>query len=148
MSPSPKLRHQRIVENVYRLLDVFVRQHRLGEVHIAPLDVHLPTQDVVQPDVIFVAESNRNILQDWIRGVPDLLVEVISSDRVERDRIIKRRIYAQNGVKEYWIVEEPGVEVLTLDGAEYAPFGYFQGQDRLTSPLLPGLEIPVQRIFE
>lgn len=143
ISPSPKLRHQRAVETLYRLLHAFCQGRRAGEVHVAPLDVHLPSGDVIQPDVIFVSESNRAILKDWIRGVPDLLIEVISPESAERDRIVKRRLYEQNGVREYWLAdpEAPAVEVLVLSATVYAPHGYFEEGDRVTSAVLPGLSL-------
>ena len=147
MSPSPKDRHQRVLFNLALELRLFVKANRLGEVWIAPFDVHLPTGDVVQPDIIFVAEGNSRIVQGWIRGVPDLLVEVVSPESQERDRVVKRDRYARNGVKEYWIVDEKGVEVLALSGDQYLSHGYFEAGDRVTSLILKGLSLPVQAIF-
>ncbi len=72
MSPPPFGRHQEIVTNfVYALVD-FVRPLRLGKVYSAPCDVHLPSGDIVQPDVVFVATQNLRIVADWIRGAPEL----------------------------------------------------------------------------
>ena len=150
MSPSPKDRHQRIVGRLFRILAEFVETCSLGEVRIAPLDVHLPTGDVVQPDIIFVQGNHSSILQDWIRGVPDLLVEVLSPENPERDRIIKRDLYAANGVREYWIVDDTtrSVEVRSNSGGSYPDPAYFEEADELVSPLLPGLSLAVRRIFE
>lgn len=149
MSPSPRYRHQRIVQNLYRILDPWVRSQSLGEVCLAPLDVHLPSGDVVEPDLIFVAASNRGIVRDWIRGVPDLLIEVISPEGADRDRIVKRERYAQNGVREYWIVDDTtrSVEVLRLDGNRYEPRGYFQSGEQIESPTFPGLALSVLDVF-
>ena len=150
MSPSPRERHQRIVLNLGAALRNFVRARRLGRVYVAPFDVHLPSGDVVQPDVVFVSEANLGIVSDWVRGAPDLLVEVISPEHPERDRIIKRDLYARNGVREYWIVDGAGlsVEVLALSGDRYAPAGYFEADDSLTSPLLPDVALPIRELFE
>jgi Uma2 family endonuclease len=144
-SPSPKLRHQLIVQNLNLELAGFVRSKGLGILCVSPLDVHLPSGDIVQPDLIFVAESNRGILRDWIRGVPDLLIEVVSPDRPERDRIVKRDLYARNGVPEYWIVEEAShsVDVLVLRDGRYETGGYFEDGDTLTSAGLFGLKLPI-----
>ncbi|MBI4564929.1 MAG: Uma2 family endonuclease [Planctomycetes bacterium] len=150
MSPSPRRRHQDAAINLSGILRDFVRSKRLGKVYAAPFDVHLPSGDVVQPDVIYVSNANRSILQDWIRGTPDLLIEILSPDSIERDRMVKRDLYARNGVKEYWIVdpESQTVEVLALAQATYAPAGYFERNDAVTSPLLSGLELPLRQIFE
>jgi len=150
MSPSPKFIHQRTVSNLHVGLRQFVDARRLGVVVDAPMDVHLPGGEIVQPDVIFVASEHRAIVQDWIRGVPDLVIEVISPESIERDRIVKREIYARSGVREYWIVDsaERTVEVLRLSGSNYEPFGYFREPGSVTSSILVGLALPVHSIFE
>lgn len=149
MSPSPKTRHQRIIANTYRALFRAVEQNELGRVLLSPLDVHLPSGDVVQPDVVVVLKMNEHIVKDWIRGVPDLLVEVISPDSPERDRFTKRNLYARNGVKEYWLVDDEtrSVEVLALAGTVYAPSGYFLEADTVNSPLIAGPALPVREVF-
>jgi Uma2 family endonuclease len=149
MSPSPKIRHQRVVSNLHLALRQFAEAKKLGMVLDSPMDVHLPSGDVVQPDVIFVAEARRAILVDWIRGAPDLLVEVISPESSERDRIVKRHLYEQNGVREYWLVdpEARSVEVLKISGSRFNPAGYFEVSDRVTSPVLPGFSLSVSEVF-
>ncbi|MCZ6792971.1 MAG: Uma2 family endonuclease, partial [Planctomycetota bacterium] len=90
VTPSPTCRHQRIVGNVSRALDEHVRARSLGEVYFAPHDVAGGKDDVEQPDVLFVSSGRTEIFQDRVRGVPDLLVEVVSDSGAERDRIVKR----------------------------------------------------------
>lgn len=150
MSPSPRERHQAVVGNLFALLRAFIRERRLGRIYTARFDVHLPSGDVVEPDLIFVATEHGSILQDWIRGVPDLLVEVVSPDSAERDRIVKRHLYERNGVREYWLVEpaERAVEVLEFSGGRFVSRGYFEEADRVTSGVLAGLFLPVRAIFE
>src|SRR5262245_60236516 len=131
VSPSPTLRHQIIVQNLFRLLFAFLESKRLGRIFVALLDVVLPSGVVLQPDLLFVAAANAAILKDRIRGVPDLVIEVISPEGAERDRIVKRDIYARNGVRVYWIVDDAtkSVEVFELEGGRYAARGYFlEGQ--------------------
>lgn len=149
LSPSPKIRHQRVVSNLHLALRQFVQAKKLGEVPVAPLDVHLPSGDVVQPDVIFVSKAHRGIMVDGIRGVPDLLVEVLSPENSERDRIVKRPLYEQNGVREYWLAdpEARSVEVLKFSGSHYVPEGYFEAEDRVTSSVLPGLSLAVSDVL-
>jgi len=150
MTPSPKSLHQIVARNLIVQLDGFVRAHGSGQVFVAPMDVHLPSGDVVEPDVIFISTGNSGIVQDWIRGVPDLLVEILSPEGIERDRLIKRDLYARNGVKEYWLVdpETRTVEVLTLGSSgRYEPAGYFEERDAVSSPLLAGLSLQVSALF-
>ncbi len=149
MSPYTKDVHQRVVGNVYAALRGFVQARRLGHVRVAPLDVHLPSGDIVQPDLIFISNANSGILKDWIRGTPDLLVEVLSPEGIDRDRFTKRDLYARNGVPEYWIVDPDArdLEVLSLAGDHYAPHGYFQESDVVTSRAIPELSLPLREVF-
>ncbi len=149
MSPAPKTRHQKTVGELFFALQSYVRSTASGEVFVAPFDVHLPTGDIVEPDIVFVAKPNLGIIQDWIRGAPDLLVEVLSPTSIERDRIIKHRLYAQNGVREYWIVdpEARAIEVFSLAGTLYEPNGYVQADEVMESPLLPDLKFRVADLF-
>jgi Uma2 family endonuclease len=148
-SPSPKFRHQRIVSNLHFALRTFVEKHSLGIIVDSPMDVYLPTGEIFQPDVIFVATANQGIVKDWIRGVPDLAIEVISPESRERDRIVKRACYEANGVGEYWLVDDEtsSIEVLTLSGDRFAPHGYFEESDTVTSGLLAGLTLPAKDIL-
>jgi Uma2 family endonuclease len=151
MTPSPKSLHQIVTGNIYMGLRVFVDPRGLGRVLAAPMDVHLPTGDIVEPDVIFVSSGRSSILQDWVRGAPDLLIEVISPEGVERDRLVKRDLYARNGVQEYWLVDPSSrsVEVLKLGpSGSYDPAGYFEERDTLSSPVLAGLALPVAPLFK
>lgn len=149
MSPSLKPRHQRIIGNIFVAVRAFVEERDLGRVFISPLDVHLPTGNVVQPDLFVVLKANEHIVRDWVRGVPDLVVEVLSPENPERDRLVKRDLYAANGVKEYWMADGdvPAIEVLRLSGNRYEPHGYFEAGDTLSSALLPGLMLALEPIF-
>lgn len=149
MSPSPKTPHQWVVMNLATTLAQFVHPRKLGRVFSAPYDVHLPSGDVVEPDVLYIAQSNLTIVKDWVRGVPDLVVEVLSPDGIARDRLVKRDLYARNGVREYWIVdtEERTIEVFTLHRDEYEPWGYFGANDVLESSLLADFSLPLAEVF-
>jgi Uma2 family endonuclease len=115
MSPTPTPSHQTIVLKFVRALDDFVSGQKAGTVFVSPLDVVLSQHRVVQPDLFFILEANSKIIQDRIRGVPDLVVEVISQTW-KRDRIEKKALYEQFGVSEYWIVdpESRAIEVFAL----------------------------------
>ena len=83
-----------------------------------------------------------------VEGVPDIVVEILSSDR-NHDLVFKRRIYAETGVPEYWIFDPVNDTVLPLelrDGA-YAERTALTAADTLATPLLPGLSIPLADIF-
>lgn len=150
MAPSPRPLHQIVSARLMRALDRATRGPESGLLLHAPMDVHLPGGDIVQPDLLYIAPGNLSIVRDWIRGVPDLLIEIVSSGHAERDRIVKRGLYARNGVPEYWIVdpEEQTIEVLRLSRSAYVPAGYFGVGSTLVSAVLPALSLPVAEVFQ
>lgn len=151
MSPSPSRFHQDAIQRLNEPLLKHVKQNNLGVVYFAPLDVVLSDYDVVQPDILFVSNLRRDILKDKnIQGAPDLAVEIISPGSRERDRLIKKGLYARYGVQEYWLVdlEKKAIEVLSLKKGAYQLVAIFSAEDTLSTPLFPTLALPVGSVFE
>ena len=149
MSPAPSFDHQEIVLRIARWVQDWVSARKLGKVITAPIDMVLSPHRAMQPDVAFIAQSRLNIIDRAIRGPVDLAVEVISLGNRNRDRIEKRDLYEQYGVKEYWIVdpEAQTVEVLHLENARYRLLVRATLGQSFTSKLLPGLELSVNAIL-
>src|SRR5262245_13567220 len=118
VADAPTTSHQRVVLDLALALAPFVRDRRLGELLIAPVDVILDVERalVVQPDLLFVAESRRHTLTDCMNGAPDLVVEVLSPH--PRIGQLPERVgwFAEYGVRECWLVDLPAksIAVLTL----------------------------------
>ncbi len=113
MPPSPSVTHQKLLSNLHTDINVFVRQHNLGLCLFSPVDVYLGNNNVVQPDIVFITTENFSIIQnDKIKGVPDLIVEVLSGDR-KQDLERKKDLYEAFGIKEYFIVDQETKEVIT-----------------------------------
>lgn len=150
MSPSPGFRHQNTVANLMRLLTAFVHSRRLGKALCAPFDCILSDEDVVQPDVLFVATANLGRIRDRLFGPPDLAVEILSPFNAERDRIVKRDLYLKFAVPEYWIVDPDSktIEVRSLRSGKWHLHAIFGTDDELTSPILPDLRLSVREAFE
>src|SRR5579863_4527081 len=150
VSPTPKLLHQDIVLRLAVAFCRYLEEHPIGRVFASPLDVIFTELDVLEPDLIFVLEEHRHILQDWIRGTPDLVIEVLSPSSVWRDRGPKLRAYARFGVPEYWIADPDAraIELYRLGKEEYESPRIFLEQETLTSPVIPGFILPVGKVFE
>jgi Uma2 family endonuclease len=148
MSPSPRPGHQKLVLRIARLLEDFVQAKQLGEVYVSPLDVVFSPRRVAQPDVIFVAQANRKIIQDRIRGAPDLLVEVVSEGTWRRDRIEKKALYEQFRVAEYWIVDPEArtIEVFALTQGAYQLHARGEGAEAVNSRVLPRFSLAFSQI--
>ena len=149
MTPAPNRIHQKIVRRLARAFEDAIED--LSEVYLAPLDVVFAEATALQPDLIFVDEENREILQDQIRGVPDLVAEVLSPSTVKMDRGIKMETYARHGVPEYWIVD-PGaqsIEIYRIDrvAGRYRHEGAHGAGSPATTPLLPALSVDPADLF-
>jgi Uma2 family endonuclease len=105
VAPSPTVRHQVIALFLWRHLQRSTKNTR-GWVCAAPADVILAEHSVVQPDIYYVAADRKDMpLDGRMKGAPDLIVEVLSPGTAVRDRHVKLNLYAQAGVREYWLVD-------------------------------------------
>ena len=57
MVPGPNTAHQTVTGNLYWHLRSFVQESGLGKVFVAPFDVILSPHNVVQPDILFIADE-------------------------------------------------------------------------------------------
>lgn len=150
MSPSPNRYHQVICRNLLVLLSKYLDDHPVGEVFQAPSDVYLTQFDVYQPDLFFVSNANASILtEQGAAGAPDLVIEILSAGTARFDREIKRRVYAQTGVKELWLVDPDlkQVHVCHLNKAsEASPTSYGMGITFISAHF-PDLVLSVEQIF-
>jgi Uma2 family endonuclease len=155
VSPAPSLPHQDLVTELAGWLRPFAKRNGLGRVLVAPTDVLLSKHDVVQPDLLFISkekEKARTASGKRIEGAPDLAIEVLSESTRRLDEEIKLDLYDHAGVLEYWMFNSARKTVrvyrrkngrLDLAAELSAAAG-----DILTTPLLPGLEIPLVEVFE
>ena len=106
-------------------------------------------QRAPEPDIVIILNQRRRIVSRVrVEAPPDIVVEILSSDR-SRDLIRKRQIYAEAGILEYWLMDPRNDTVTQLelrDGA-YVERAVLGVDDILTTPLLPGLAIPLAGIF-
>jgi Uma2 family endonuclease len=87
---------------------------------------------------------------DVIRDVPQIVIEMVSADRRDRrrDYETKRGEYSRIGVLEHWIIDRFTRQATVVRfGEEGETETIFLESDLLTTPLLPGLEIPLARLF-
>lgn len=102
--PGASVSHQELVGRLYLLLHGTVREGDAGFVYLAPVDVILDVDTVLQPDLLVISKERREIIGDRVRGAPDLVIEIASPTTQERDLTTKRLLYARYGVAEYWFV--------------------------------------------
>ena len=150
MSPAPSFYHQEIVLRFSHDLYNWVFSRKLGKVVNGPIDMVLSPHRVMQPDVVYIARERLEIIAKTINGPVDLTAEVISLGDRNRDRIEKRDLYEQYGIKEYWLIdpEAKTVEVLHLENGRYQLFRRATPGATAASKLLPGFEIEVTSLLQ
>ncbi len=106
VSPSPRWVHQHAVGGFWRIIDDYVKLHRIGDALFSPADLDLRSGQVLQPDIFVVDRVDGRRAREWTEvGIPRLVVEVLSPTHPEFDRVKKRRRYQKSGVSTYWIVD-------------------------------------------
>ena len=138
--------HQLLVMRIWRILDDLAEAVG-GEALAAPMDVHLADHTVAQPDVLYVSPERQEILQTWIEGAPDLVVEVLSPSTARMDRLLKLNRYAEGGVREYWLVDPAArtIEFYVNDGERFVV--HAQDGGSWTSPAVPGIELDIDGLW-
>jgi Uma2 family endonuclease len=106
VTPAPSTVHQTISKRVQHQLYTQIELAGLGVVFDAPVDVQLTEHDIVQPDlVVILADRTRMITPTKVNGVPDLIIEILSSSNAAHDTTLKKQLYERTGVVEYWIAD-------------------------------------------
>ena len=169
MAPAPNPTHGRVIGRLYNFIDNYFDANDSGYVFGDNTDVYFPDGTLLKPDLSVVTEKNSAII-DWlrgIRGVPDMVVEVLSKSTKKKDLTIKKDIYEAQGVREYWIVD-PYMKAISVyllqDGKYFLDDEYIlfdePDLDLLTEEekadvkhevpvsILGGLKIPLKYIFK
>ena len=148
--PTPLVNHQRVLGNLMLKVASFVWERNLGCVYPRPTDVVLSDTTVVEPDILYVSSQRSHIITlENIQGAPDLVVEIFDPPTAERDRTVKLDLYAQYGVKEYWIVDpdDKTITVLLRGESHFEVSGIYGEGQTMRSPTLAGLSVALDAIF-
>jgi Uma2 family endonuclease len=149
---TPPTCHQRVLGNCHGWVRSYLEQAPIGVLFFAPLDVVLSEITVVVPDLLFLSNARMDRLTPAnVQGAPDLVVEVLSESTRRTDAIYKRKLYDRVDVLEYWIVD-PEVDTVRIYRKAGNRFDRpielsSEAGDTLTTPLLPGFDAPLAKLF-
>jgi len=105
VTPSPTYRHQRAVTLLYERLKPALASEPDYVLFPVPGDIVLGANSVVEPDLFLIPRPASPDIHWREVSLPLLAIEVLSRSTAARDRGIKRRLYQEAGVAEYWIVD-------------------------------------------
>src|SRR5437667_8432355 len=134
----PTDKHQAIWEFLLWALRSFI-QPRGGKVRFAPLRLRIRPGKFREPDLLLLLSASDTRRQNRFWEGADLVVEVVSEDKPERDLVDKRLDYAEGNVPEYWIVNPltETISVLRLRGQVYEDAGVYRRGQSAQSVLGP-----------
>ena len=148
--PPATVEHQLIIDYLVGMINAFVRSLQpMPGLAFTTIGLALSERYAPTPDIVYLRTKNLHLIRrGMVEGPPDLVVETLSSDR-NRDLVMKRAIYAEAGIPEYWLVDPVNdtITILELSGAEYAERAVLSRGDTLTTATIPGFEIELDQIF-
>ncbi|MGI9252555.1 MAG: Uma2 family endonuclease [Thermomicrobiales bacterium] len=151
VTPAPGTSHQLAIGRLHVVLYGSIAEGGRGVVLLAPCDVVLDDETVVQPDLLAVLNDRAGIIGEaGITGAPSLVVEIISPTSRRTDMVVKRGRYARAGIPEYWLVDpealvlvrhhEPGDD-------DYRQATVFGRAETMESATIAGLSVDLSTIF-
>jgi len=149
---SPNTPHQRVSMKLVLRLSKYIEENQLGELFHAPYDVYFDEYNAgIQPDLLFVSHERSFVIKEnnGVVGAPDLVIEILSKGTTIRDRGIKKDIYEQFAVREYWIVDPQhrSIEVYLMENNRYRLFSFAEEEGAVKSSVLDGLELEMTGVF-
>jgi len=147
--PSPFDRHQKILGNLHFEFRLYLRENDLGEVRFAPLDVKFDKENIFQPDLLFISNERKDIIQNHIIGAPDLVVEIVSKSTKKVDEQQKKEIYGKYDVLEYWIINpaENYIQVFNNKNDQLKLTKKITKEGEIPSKVLPKLSLDLKAVL-
>ena len=156
---APSRRHQRISWQLTLSIGNQMRCYRC-QAFAAPFDVRLADKrrsewanreimTVVQPDICIICDEAKLDDKGCV-GAPDLAIEILSPGNSIKEMKIKKLLYEENGVREYWIIDPEHAAAFQFHLTEadvYSPATIYVSDDTLTSVIFPDLTIPLAEVF-
>lgn len=149
---APLYPHQKAVKEVFGEFISWFRDKKC-EPLVAPFDITLHKSEknicVVQPDILVICDRDKIDENGRYKGVPSLVVEVLSDSTSLKDNTIKLELYATAGIQEYWLVNTKAREIYiyVFENKDLSHMRSFSGDDRAESQYFKGLGVDLKRVF-
>lgn len=111
---APARIHQTILSELHLTIGAYLKSKGGScRVYPAPFAVKLKSgrQTIVEPDISVVCDHSK-LTAHGCTGAPDWIIEIVSPSTSSHDYILKLNLYADAGVREYWIVDPRSERIL------------------------------------
>ena len=151
---SPSYKHQHVIHEVHGVFYNWFKGKQCVPL-TAPFDVtFFKAEDnicVVQPDIIVMCDREKIDKKGKYKGIPTLVIEVLSSSTRSKDMLKKLDLYKQCGVREYWIIDPQNEQILvySLENNDITDSkAYRKGADMyVLSDYFNGLQVSLDDLF-
>lgn len=148
--PPPTYDHQNLIDYLVRMINNFLdtTDPLLGTI-VSGIGVILSETRAPTPDAVFLRSEKASLIHgSFVEGVPDLVIEVLSTDRA-RDLVLKRSWYHEAGISEYWIIDpvNDSIEALEWSEAGYFSRAVLGRADVIATAMIPGFELQLNALF-
>jgi Uma2 family endonuclease len=108
MMSHSRLVRARAIANILTDLHVYAKENKIGKVFQRTAVFLDNGSTILVPDILFVTKERSDIIQDnGINGSPDFIAEIFTGSPINFEKLMmkKKDIYAEVGVKEFWIAD-------------------------------------------
>lgn len=149
---SPLYPHQKAVKEIFGEFISWFRDKKC-EPLASPFDVTLFKSEknicVVQPDILVMCDREKIDEKGRYKGVPSLVVEVLSEATINKDNTTKLQLYMTTGIQEYWLVNTKAREIYiyVFENKGFSRMLSFGEGKRAESQCFRGLNVDLERVF-
>ena len=104
---APSRKHQAILMELAGTIRNYIKA-KAGSCHVYPAQFAVKLMEdrntIVEPDISVICDSSK-LTERGCTGAPDWIIEIVSPGNPGNDYVLKLNLYADAGVREYWIVD-------------------------------------------
>lgn len=146
---APSRIHQNVLMELAATIRDYIRlKNSSCKVYPAPFAVKLfnDRTTIVEPDISVICDLNK-LTAKGCSGAPDWIIEIVSPDNPRHDFIFKLNLYANAGVREYWIVD-PRNEIVLVYHLEQKDLSVktYTFQDKINVNIYEDFTIDFQKL--
>jgi Uma2 family endonuclease len=141
MASPDNLEHNDINFWLYGIIFDYLEERMiLGKLQGSKVAFRLGPMGGPEPDIGYIQPGRLHVLREtYVDGPPDLAVEIVSPDSIERDYEKKRDQYEKSGVGEYWIIDPMKEKMTCLVRSEKGKFKKVKAvRGKIASRIIPG----------
>ncbi|HEY5584886.1 MAG TPA: type II toxin-antitoxin system prevent-host-death family antitoxin [Ruminiclostridium sp.] len=149
---SPSYAHQRVITEILVHFHIWLKGKKCRAL-TSPFDVTLikgeDNKNVVQPDILVICDTETIDEKGKYKGVPTLVVEVLSPSSKKHDMLRKLDLYMKTGISEFWLVDtgKKAIYMYNFENKNILDNNVFMNNDVIKSIVFEGLEIALHEVF-